>query len=71
MKQTDSKPRCLWLPFVPQKKEPGPGRLTWRYCLRIVLLFLMATILIVCHPCHGEDIDDELLDRSPPIISGP
>ena len=53
--------RLLWAPS--QLCGEPPVQSFWQGRLRKLLLALLASILIVCHPCHGEDIDDELLDQ--------
>lgn len=57
--------RLLWIPEkVRQGQQDEDIEGPWRRTVRRLSLVLLATILIICHPCHGEDIDDELRYRS-------
>jgi hypothetical protein len=53
MIQTQSRRRAAWLPPLRRSGRRPPQRWPWSAFL------VLAACLILCHGCHGEDVDDE------------
>jgi hypothetical protein len=54
MTHIQSRRRAAWLPPLPRVRPECPPR-PWRWRA----LLALAVCVILCHGCHGEDVDDE------------